>query len=404
MKFNANMADLFNLNPKLTFQPTTQKVPGKLYFVGEYAILEPGNTAILFSVNQYLTCQISLSRTPYSGSLQTSLQDLLPLLYRREADKVHFSLNGMDGLDSYYHENLMDEKTRTLVLEQWQYVFEAIRVVEELMQELGRPLQDYHIQYYSDLVAEDGSKYGLGSSAAVTIATIKSLLAFYGIEVKSPLSLFKLAAIALIRAGSNGSMGDVAAISFGGWVFYQSFDRKWLAAELDNQVSLMDLLEKEWPLLEVRYLDINKRMTLLIGWTQSAASTQNLVQQLTQRLPEKDANYRYFLEKSKLCVNNMRTAFEKADIMQIQEEMANYRHLLLKLSSHFNIEIETDKLKQFIQLSQAYQFEAKSSGAGGGDCGIAVGESNQKTTQLLDEWRRVGIIPLNLHVAPKQFN
>lgn len=391
MIFTTKMADLFDLNPSLTFQTSTQKVPGKLYFVGEYAILHPGNAAILFAVNQYLSCQVSLSLSPHKGSLQTSLQDLPALTYSRHQEGVKLSTRNPD--DDYSNDL---EKA-------WAYVIEGIRVVEELIEELGRPVQDYHIQYSSDLVAEDGSKYGLGSSAAVTIATIKALLAFYGIEIKAPIVLFKLAAIALIRAGSNGSMGDVAAISFGSWVYYRSFDREWLKTTLAKKTMIADLLKNDWPQLEAKYLEAINHMTVLVGWTQSSASTQNLVQQLKEHLPENEAEFQTFLDKTKFCVQRMKEAFNNGDIMQIQEEMANYRHLLLKLSGHFNIEIETDKLKQFIQLSQAYQFEAKSSGAGGGDCGIAVGESNQKTTQLLDEWRRIGIVPLNLQVAPKQF-
>ena len=45
----------------------------------------------------------------------------------------------------------------------------------------------------------------------------------------------------------------------------------------------------------------------------------------------------------------------------------------------------------------------KPSGAGGGDCGIAVSlleDSPEKQQQLFREWEKVGIIPLTLQIAP----
>ena len=98
----------------------------------------------------------------------------------------------------------------------------------------------------------------------------------------------------------------------------------------------------------------------------------------------------------------MYQAFKTQEIPAIQEELANYRHLLLKLSKHFNLTIETPALSQLVNLSQAYQFEAKSSGAGGGDCGIAIGHKNQKSQLLIDQWQENGIQALNISVAPLQ--
>ena len=99
----------------------------------------------------------------------------------------------------------------------------------------------------------------------------------------------------------------------------------------------------------------------------------------------------------------MYVAFKAADISQIQEELANYRHLLLRLSKQFNLTIETPELEQLVELSHAYQFEAKSSGAGGGDCGIAIGHRRQKVRLLVDRWRKIGIVPLDVKVAPLQY-
>lgn len=392
MIFTPSMSKLFQLDPSLTFNTTTEKVPGKLYFAGEYAILEAGHSAILFAVNQYLTCKVSLTHFPLHGKITTTLKDLVPLNYKRDAKDGTINFNGET-----------DPQKAQALTKDWAYVIEAIQIIEHLIQELGRPLQDYRIDYTSDLIAEDGSKYGLGSSAAVTVSTIKALLTFYGICPRDPLTIFKLAAIALMRAGSNGSMGDVASITYGHWVYYESLDREWLKNELAQQTSIESLLVKDWPKLKIEYLPNIPNLKLLVGWTQKGASTQNLVADLKQLVVNNNAAYQDFLTSSKKCVYSMKSAFLDADIMQIQVEMANYRHLLLKLSKHYPINIETERLKRLIEIAQAYQFEGKSSGAGGGDCGIAIGEKTLKSKLLTDEWKRSDIIPLDLEVAPKQF-
>ena len=53
--------------------------------------------------------------------------------------------------------------------------------------EAGEPVQpikrrDRGLQLDSDLDSPDGKKYGLGSSAAVTVATVKALAAYYSFE------------------------------------------------------------------------------------------------------------------------------------------------------------------------------------------------------------------------------
>lgn len=58
MEFTLEMQQLFDLKPEACFQSYTSKVPGKLFVAGEYAILEAGNPAILFAVNQYLSCSV----------------------------------------------------------------------------------------------------------------------------------------------------------------------------------------------------------------------------------------------------------------------------------------------------------------------------------------------------------
>ena len=390
MNFSSVMSKLFELKPEQNFQPQNVKVPGKLYISGEYAILEPRHPAILIAVDQYLNSQLSISSIPYQGCIKSDLPGMTDLNYRRHSQSTDI--------------RVAIEEQSAGSLHDWRYVLAAINVVEALIIEIGRPIQDYHLTFSSELASEEGKKYGFGSSGAVTVATIRALIQFYGLHALSSKTIFKLAAIALTNLNTNGSLGDIAAITLGNWVYYQSFDREWLRARLKTNTSTIDLLYVEWPYLKLEHLEPIEDMTLLIGWTKSPASTDDLVTYLHQQMNEAETllPYKSFLEDSQLSVERMHGAFKSKNITLIQEELANYRHLLLKLSKQFNLSIETPALTELVNLSHAYQFEAKSSGAGGGDCGIAIGHKNQKSELLADEWMAIGIQPLEIAVAPLQ--
>ena len=57
--------------------------------------------------------------------------------------------------------------------------------------------------------------------------------------------LFKLASYTLLKQGDNGSMGDLACIVYEDLISYRSFDREKIA-ELIDQITLSELLEKDW--------------------------------------------------------------------------------------------------------------------------------------------------------------
>ncbi|MBS8104351.1 phosphomevalonate kinase, partial [Streptococcus suis] len=63
----------------------------------------------------------------------------------------------------------------------------------------------YSLAVQSDLDDQtSGAKYGLGSSGAVTVATVKALLTYYGHRPDALLT-YKLAALAQTKLGMTGS-------------------------------------------------------------------------------------------------------------------------------------------------------------------------------------------------------
>ncbi|MCW6680450.1 phosphomevalonate kinase [Aerococcaceae bacterium NML160702] len=356
----------------------TARIPGKLFVAGEYAILEAGNPAILFAVNQYLSCRVATNSVANTIELSSDLPELTPLQFKRnEPIPTHA---------------------------QWRYVLSAIQVVEDLITTWQQPLRCYQLHFATELIDEHGAKYGFGSSGAVTVATIKALFYFYGIEIQSPETLFKLAAIALTRMGTTGSLADIAVNCYGGWVFYRSLDRQWLAKQLASHVPIETLLTCAWPRLTIESLATPTNLQIHIGWTTSPASTDQHVQSFHTQKEKHPALYQQFIKDSADAVHRMKSAFDQQDVAQLQQALTDARHLLLTLDQAYNLSIETPALKHLINLAEQHGFVAKSSGAGGGDCGIAFGYQSQNNAPLLQAWREAGIIPLSLGIAPSQIN
>lgn len=344
--------------------------PGKLYIAGEYAVVEKGYPAIIIAVDQFIS--VSLKETAFKGSIQA--YDNSPITFKRVEERL--------VLD--YRDNRLS------------YVINSINVVEKLAQQLNKDLLFYDLSVESDLENIEGKKYGLGSSAAVTVSTIAVLCKLYDIEL-SKLSLFKLAAIVHYNINSNGSGGDLAASIYGGWIAFTTFDKDWLKHQIE-QTSISELINMDWPYLSIKELIAPKDLKLLIGWTGSPASTTVLVDKVSESRNANAKFYQEFLEESQKCVNLMIKGFQENDTDKIMEQISVNRKLLQNLGDKLQVEIETVKLAKLSNIAQDFKGAAKSSGAGGGDCGIAIFKNDYDENSVKDKWRQAGIIDLDLKV------
>ena len=350
----------------------TAKAPGKLYIAGECAVVETGFPAIIVALNQFVT--VTIEESHEYGSIVSKQYQENSLYWQRQGDEMVF-----DNRDNPFH-----------------YILSAIRLTEQYARQAGKTLRVYHLRVNSDLDSADGKKYGLGSSAAVTVATVKALCAFYELSLSND-QLYKLAAIAHLDVQGNGSLGDIAASVFGGWVAYRSFDKQWLA-DIRPTVSLTELLEMPWPSLSIELLTPPAELSLLIGWTGSPASTSHLVDKIALAKTERQADYQNFLAASKACLEAMVEGFRRNDLAQIQAELRHNRAILQDLAHFSHVAIETPILQKMGALAEAIGGAAKTSGAGGGDCGIVIIDRAIETEALFEQWRANQIERLNLAV------
>lgn len=350
-----------------------EQAPGKLYIAGEYAVVEPGHSAIIVALNQFVTASIEPTTKKVGNIISEQFQNDV-LSWRRQGNKMI-----VDNRDNPYH-----------------YILSAISITEELASLLDKKLMTFNLYISSELDSKDGKKYGLGSSAAVTVATIKALAKFYQINLNKEL-LFKLAAIAHLDVQGNGSLGDIAASVYGGWIAYQSFNRDWLSSIRRTQ-DLETILKTTWPNLKIELLTPPSDLELLIGWTGSPASTSNLVDQVASTSYQESTHYTQFLRDSEICIQDLISGFKNGDSVAVQHAINQNRILLKKLSTFSGVLIETPELLKLREIASQFNGVSKSSGAGGGDCGIVLINKNENISGLKEAWSNNSITPLNLDV------
>ncbi|WP_331725871.1 phosphomevalonate kinase (plasmid) [Streptomyces xanthophaeus] len=368
----------------MTDRPTVvRRAPGKLFIVGEYAVVEPGTPAILVAVDRYITVTVSGSASDEAGVVISS--DLGPQKVR-----WHWQDDGRLGLDA-----ADDEQGARSALA---HVVSATEAVARLLAERGLPVPALGISVSSSL-HDNGRKYGLGSSGAVTVATVAAVSAFCGLELSLE-ERFRLALLATAELDPKGSGGDLAASTWGGWIAYQAPDRAFVL-DLVRRRGVEEALRVPWPGFEVRRLPAPVGLSLEVGWTGNPASTATLVSGLHRRTWRGTESHRIFVRTSTELVRASITALEAGDTQGLLHQLRRARQELARLDEEIGLGIFTPELAALCDAAEGTGGAAKPSGAGGGDCGIALmdAEAPHDIAHVRKRWAAAGVLPLPVRPA-----
>ncbi len=354
----------------------TIKVPGKLMIAGEYAVLEPGYKAVVIAVDRYITSEV---RPALRNKLVLSQLGFNDVTWEYSDEEIVF--------------NIQDERLC--------FIQNALKVGYGYLKDINKSPLPFILSITSDLNdSETGKKYGLGSSAAIVTSVIAAFLYVHD-EYNSQEDLkkiFKLSAMAHLITQRNGSGADIAAACFGGWIQYSSYSSLWLLNKLSEGHSIKEIHDMSWPNLLVERMVPPQELQLVVGWTKESVGTAPMVKKIDEYQKQHRELYKEFLEESYNSVAELICAFEKKEVKKALEALQKNRKALLKLSEAAEINIETKKIKTLCSIADTFGI-GKSSGAGGGDCGVAFVESSLKTVLLKNAWRQAGIEPLSLMVS-----
>ena len=147
-----------------------------------------------------------------------------------------------------------------------------------------------------------------------------------------------------------------------------------------DQMTLSELLEKEWG-YQIRPVVPALKAQFLVGWTKQAAISKDMVKMAKSRISSK------YLSETEVAVQAALKALETGDKNLLKSSLQTVSDQLESLSP----DIYVDKLKKLKEAEQGLDAIAKSSGAGGGDCGIAFAFDQSSRDALVERWQQVGI-------------
>lgn len=354
----------------------TIKVPGKLMVAGEFAVLIPNHHLAVTAVNRFVYARVEATE---SGSLTLEDYELNQLKWTFTAGTLHIESE--------------DERIS--------FVKEAMELTCNYLVEKGIKIEPFSLSVRSELDDASGVKYGLGSSAAVVVATVTAVMRrFYEQEIDRDI-IFKLAALAHVNVQGSGSGADVAASVYGGILKYSSFQAEWLLDTYAKATSLCEVIERDWTYLSIKQIRLPSSIFFCVGWTGEPASTKKLVGHILQLREDKPEAFKEFLQESERAVQMLLTGMEEENESLLFRGVKANREALATVGKQAQVSIETPDLRKLSDLAEELGGAGKSSGAGGGDCGIAFMPTKEAAQRLYNAWETSHIRPLPLQSHPE---
>lgn len=350
------------------------KVPGKLYIVGEYSVVIPSHNSVIMAINKFIT--VKLNESTHKGSIKSYSN--IKLVWSRRDDEI-----------------IVEQRN-----DRFEYIIQVMHICDEFIKANGIAPRYYDIEVLSELESEDGLKYGLGSSASIVVAVTKAILQFYKYEYDN-IEVFKLATLASMKLTMNSSFGDIAIVCFTGLIRYTSFDRE-IIKKFYEENGILQTVKLKWNTLSIEKIEQNNSFKFIVGWTKSPASSDNLVSKSIKQITNNDNFINRFLYESDKCVDDFVDAYKSSNYDLLKEVIEKNRNLLLEYSNRYGIEIERESLKNLIEISKKFNLASKTSGAGGGDCGISISKEDFNYKLLESEWENKDIKRLNLDIYEEE--
>ena len=315
----------------------TASAPGKLFLSGEYAVLA-GAPALVAAVDRRAHVRAVLE--PGAGPLD--IESLAEGTRRVIHDPGRDALGGGDA----------------------GAVLAALRIARTAAPSLEAVRARVVVDTRAFLA--DGQKLGLGRSAATVAAAAAALLAGVGRQDRGEILQAALAAHALFQEG-RGSGADVAAAVRGGVLEFR----------------------RDGGEVTVRARVLPHGLHLLVGWSGESGATDPML----RRFADGASRPRALRDLSAAA------AVERGDGAALLDAVASTADLLARLGDETGIPIVTPALARLVAAARRVGAAAKPSGAGGGDCGIALVTSAAQADAVCAAWRAEGIVPLPVAIV-----
>lgn len=194
------------------------------------------------------------------------------------------------------------------------------------------------------------SKFGFGSSSAVTVGTIASLFELFGVKYTKR-DIFNLSYKTVLDVQGLGSGFDLAAAVWGGTLYFVTGGKK------------------------IEPLKVGE-LPLVIGYTGIKADTTSLVKRVASFKKKEPKTAESIFDSITLIVEEAKKSINQKDFKGLGLLMNRNQELLGKLG------VSSDVLDNLIKATiKSGALGAKLSGAGGGDCMLAL-ITNEKHSEV----------------------
>jgi mevalonate kinase len=322
----------------------TGSAPGKLMLLGDHAVVY-GHPCVVTAVNRrmWVTAEWSVDGLIHISSPELRIDDWTVPLTRASVE-------------------------------------DSPRGVRYLLAAVCTVAQQRHLKGGLRLLSRSdfSDELGLGSSSAVTAAAIAAVSGLTGSELTKD-TLLGLARRAVLSVQGLGSGFDVAAAIYGGTVYY-----RYTPGTAEGSPLIGEL--RSWDVLSLG----GEELPLVVGYSGSKANTTSLVRRVAQKRRQQPELVDEIFHGMTRLVEDGRGALLARDWVGLGQAMSLSQSLLEALG------VSTPRLAQLVTVAEeAGAYGAKLSGAGGGDCMIAL-VSDERKDDVIEAIRAAGgdVIPL----------
>ena len=328
---------------------TTASAPGKLVLTGEYAVLE-GAPAIVLALDRRALVTLS-------DSDDADCHIDAPTL------GIHNARGQLSDAGKMQWPQL--DETRCAQLALVSAVIEAAAV--------GGAIQPFHATLDTHVFfAADATrgKWGLGSSAALAVALAGAL---HEHNHRAAPTLDELLGAHRRVQNGRGSGLDIATSLTGGTLVYRLRDHQ------------PDITPVTWP----------ASLQLACIWSGRSASTGAFLQQLAAWREQSPVSYDTLMKELGHRAEAAANAIRGGDVTTLLEAASAYANTLDRLGQASGLDIVCSEHRAMAAIAASCGVVYKTSGAGGGDIGIALSDDHERLEYFCQRVRAAGFLPLD---------
>jgi phosphomevalonate kinase len=330
--------------------------PGKLFIVGEYAVLY-GAPAIVLAVDVRARAEV----TKIDGAVSILVDPITGEEFRFKAHRQ----NGLEWLGAS-------------PVEIGRIPQAVLATFFDEMPDFG-PLPALSINMKTDAfykrIGLESRKLGLGSSAAVLVALVGAFFDALSLPIDIPgISRFCYAAHRGFQGG-QGSGVDIAAAIHGGALSNRM-------NKSDADLSNVGLV---WP----------GRLFIVPVWSGESASTVELLSMFEAYRSQNPDSFGRHMRQLQDHAEQVFTAWLNQSVDDILVNLDGYQAALRKLDSEAGMGIVTDAHERLRRIAERHGAFYKTSGAGGGDFGFAFTKSREVAAAAREDFLNAGYFVLD---------